>query len=101
MFNDGVHPGGAEIQHRLYLLDHLCSLADILLPVEMASLSHQQQLRSEWQRIGVRLQQNQASGAFRSRAKAAPAVREGSAVASGDGQGLRVNLGESSAIPPG
>lgn len=99
MFNDGVHPTAAVQQ---ISADYIYSIISApwqisLLPeMAMASLTgHQQQLRSEWQADrGVW----QSAGQWRSFVAASgqrQQFEEGAAVASGDSQGLGVNLGGS------
>jgi outer membrane lipase/esterase len=99
MFNNGIHPTAAVQQ---ISADYIYSIISApwqisLLPeMGMASLTgHQQQLRSEWQ-ADRGVWQNQ--GQWRSFVAASgqrQQFEEGSAVASGDGQGLGVNLGGS------
>lgn len=99
MFNDGVHPTAAVQQ---ISADYIYSIlgaswgVSLLPEMAMASLNgHQQQLRSEWQADRGAWQ---AIGQWRSFVGASGQRQEferGEAVASGDSDGLGVNLGSS------
>jgi outer membrane lipase/esterase len=99
MFNDGVHPTSAVQQ---ISADYIYSIlgapwqVSLLPEMAMASLNgHQQQLRSEWQADRGAWQ---AVGQWRSFVGASGQRQQferGEAVASGDSNGLGVNLGSS------
>lgn len=99
MFNDGVHPTAAVQQISAdYIYSILGASWEVSLLPEMAMASlngHQQQLRSEWQADRGAWQ---AIGQWRSFVGASGQRQEferGEAVASGDSDGLGVNLGSS------
>ncbi|MDX1722187.1 MAG: autotransporter domain-containing protein [Pseudomonas sp.] len=99
MFNDGVHPTAAVQQISAdYIYSILGAPWEVSLLPEMAMASlngHQQQLRSEWQADRGAWQ---AVGQWRSFVGASGQRQEferGDAVASGDSDGLGVNLGSS------
>lgn len=99
MFNDGVHPTAAVQQISAdYIYSILGAPWEVSLLPEMAMASlngHQQQLRSEWQADRGAWQ---AIGQWRSFVGASGQRQEferGEAVASGDSDGLGVNLGSS------
>jgi outer membrane lipase/esterase len=99
MFNDGVHPTGAVQQISAdYTYSILSAPWQIsLLPeMGMASLNgHQQQLRSEWQADRGAWQSQGQWRSFVAVSGQRQQFEEGAAVASGDSQGLGVNLGGS------
>ncbi|SFP58924.1 autotransporter domain-containing SGNH/GDSL hydrolase family protein [Pseudomonas borbori] len=99
MFNDGVHPTAAVQQISAdYIYSILGAPWEVSLLPEMAMASlngHQQQLRSEWQADRGAWQ---AVGQWRSFVAASGQRQQferGEAVASGDSDGLGVNLGSS------
>jgi outer membrane lipase/esterase len=99
MFNDGVHPTAAVQQISAdYIYSILGAPWEVSLLPEMAMASlngHQQQLRSEWQADRGAWQ---AVGQWRSFVAASGQRQEferGEAVASGDSDGLGINLGSS------
>ncbi|WP_172143379.1 autotransporter domain-containing SGNH/GDSL hydrolase family protein [Pseudomonas tumuqii] len=99
MFNDGVHPTAAVQQISAdYIYSILGAPWEVSLLPEMAMASltgHQQQLRSEWQADRGAWQ---AIGQWRSFVGASGQRQQferGEAVASGDSDGLGVNLGSS------
>lgn len=99
MFNDGVHPTAAVQQISAdYIYSILGAPWEVSLLPEMAMASlngHQQQLRSEWQADRGAWQ---AVGQWRSFVGASGQRQQferGEAVASGDSDGLGVNLGSS------
>lgn len=99
MFNDGVHPTAAVQQISAdYLYSILAAPWQVSLLPEMAMASvngHQQQLRSEWQ---ADRRAWQAAGQWRSFVGASgqrQQFQRGETVASGDSDGLGLNLGGS------